>query len=166
MVEIRPATTADLPSILEIYNDAVVNTTAVWDETPRSEPAQLEWFEAKQRQAHPVLVARWEEKIAGFCSYGPFRPWYGYRFSVEGSIYVAADFRRRGIATRLLTELIRHARAQGLHALLAGIEARNEASIRLHERAGYRVVGELPEVGFKFGQWLDLVLMQKILQHL
>lgn len=162
-IQVRAAETHDLAAILAIYNDAVLNTTAVWDETPRSMQAQEEWFRAKQAQGYPVLVGVHEGQVAGFCSYGPFRAWYGYRFSVEGSIYVAADKRRCGIARQMLAALVSRAREQGYHALLAGIEARNEASIRLHEKLEYVRVGCLPEVGFKFGQWLDLVFMQRTL---
>lgn len=162
-MQIRDAEDGDQSSILEIYNDAVLNTTAVWNEVPRTAQEQAQWFEAKQAQAYPVLVAVVDEVVAGFCSYGPFRPWYGYRFSVEGSIYVAAQYRRQGIARQLLAALIARAQLQELHAIIAGIEAGNAASIRLHEQAGYRIAGRLHEVGFKFGRWLDLVLMERLL---
>lgn len=160
---IRDAGLPDQDGILEIYNEAVRNTTAVWNELARTQEEQAQWFAAKQAQDHPVLVAVIDERIAGFCSYGPFRAWYGYRFSVEGSIYVHTQYRRRGIAKALLAALIERAQAQGMHSLIAGIEATNEPSIRLHEQAGYRIAGHLHEVGFKFGRWLDLILMERLL---
>lgn len=160
-MEIRDALAADLPGILEIYNDAVLTTTAVWNETPRTSDEHAAWFKAKQEQGHPVLVAIEGDVVAGFASYGPFRAWQGYRFTVENSIYVARTHRRRGVAGRLLEALIDRARAQSLHAMVAGIEAENLESIRLHERAGFTVAGRLHEVGYKFGRWLDLVFMER-----
>lgn len=162
-MNIRDAAIEDQAGILEIYNEAVRNTTAVWNETARTQDEQSQWFAAKQAQGHPVLVAVIDERIGGFCSYGPFRPWYGYRFCVEGSIYVHTQYRRRGVARALLAALIERAESQGLHAMVAGIEATNVPSIRLHEQAGYRIAGHLHEVGFKFGRWLDLILMERLL---
>lgn len=160
-MEIRDARDSDMAGILEIYNDAVLTTTAVWDETPRSVDGQRQWLELKRTQSYPVLVAAQDDEVAGFCSYGPFRAWYGYRFSVENSIYVAGRYRRQGIARRLLDLLVERARQQGLHMMVAGIEAQNAASIKLHADAGYTVAGHVHEVGFKFGRWLDLVLMER-----
>jgi phosphinothricin acetyltransferase len=160
-LQIRDATEADQSGILSIYNDAVLHTTAVWNETPRSWEDQREWFRSKQAQTLPVLVAARAEEIAGFCSYGPFRPWYGYRFTVENSIYVATSFRRQGLARQMLDALIDRARSQGLHMMVAGIEAQNAPSVHLHEQAGFTVAAHLHEVGFKFGRWLDLVLMER-----
>lgn len=160
-MQIRDASESDLAGILPIYNEAVLNTTAVWDEAPRSMDAQRQWLEQKRAQSYPVLVAADGDVVAGFCSYGPFRAWYGYRFSVENSIYVAAAYRRQGIAQQLLDTLVERARQQGMHLMVAGIEAQNAASIRLHERAGYSVAGCVHEVGFKFGRWLDLLIMER-----
>jgi phosphinothricin acetyltransferase len=160
-MDIRDAIEADLGAVLEIYNDAVLTTTAVWNETPRTETEQREWFAAKRTQQLPVLVAVADGVPAGFCSYGPFRPWYGYRYTVENSIYVSPRHRGRGIAGRLLSSLIARAQAQGLHLMVAGIEAQNDVSIRLHERAGFRHAGVLREVGYKFGRWLDLAFMER-----
>ena len=142
----------------------MLTTTAVWNETPRTQDQQYEWFVAKRAQQHPVLVAVVDGDVAGFCSYGPFRAWYGYRYTVENSIYVSELHRGRGIAGRLLAALIERARAQGLHTMVAGIEARNEVSIRLHERAGFTRAGVLREVGYKFDRWLDLVFMERKLE--
>jgi L-amino acid N-acyltransferase YncA len=158
---IRDACELDQAGILDIYNEAVLNTTAVWNETPRSLDEQRRWFDDKRAQAYPVLVAADGDAIAGFCSYGPFRAWYGYRFSVENSIYVSTSYRRQGIAQQLLDTLVQRARQQGMHVIVAGIEAENTASIRLHERGGYTVAGCVHEVGFKFGRWLDLLIMER-----
>jgi L-amino acid N-acyltransferase len=160
-LEIRDATTADLPAMLEIYNDAVLTTTAVWDDNPRTLHAQEQWFDAKRAQGHPVLVALRGSDLAGFCSYGPFRPWPGYRFTVENSIYTHPSHRRRGVAPRLLTSLVERATAQGMHCIIGGIEAQNLASIQLHASVGYAQGAHLHQVGWKFGRWLDLVLMER-----
>jgi phosphinothricin acetyltransferase len=163
MIEIRDATSDDLPAILAIYNDAVLHTTAVYDETPRSTAAQQEWFGLKTAQRWPVLVAVAAREVAAFASYGSFRPWPGYRHTVETSIYVAPDRRGRGIGTRLLAPLIERAKAAGFHAMVAGIDAANAPSLRLHARAGFVKVAEMPEVAWKFGRWLDLVFLEKLL---
>jgi L-amino acid N-acyltransferase len=160
-IEIRAARDEDLPAILAIHNDAVLTTTAVWDEAPRTLADQQQWLAAKRAAAFPVLVAVHAGDVAGYASYGPFRAWYGYRHTVENSVYVHAAHRRRGVAERLLEALIACAREQGLHVMIAGIEALNEASLRLHAKAGYVKAAHLHEVGFKFERWLDLVLMER-----
>ena len=160
-VIIRPATEADLPAILAIYNDAVATTTAIWNDTPADLANRKAWFDARAAQGYPILVAGEDEAIVGYGSFGDFRPFEGYRFTVEHSFYVAAGARRRGIASALLTALIERARDMGKHVMVAGIAADNDASLRLHERYGFTETGRMPEVGFKFERWLDLVLMQK-----
>lgn len=150
-----------MPAILAIHNDAVRTTTAVWDEAPRTPAEQEQWFAAKSSAALPVLVAARGAELAGYASYGPFRAWYGYRHTVENSIYVHTAHRRRGVGERLLDALIARAREQKLHVMIAGIEARNDASLRLHSKAGYVKAAHLHEVGFKFDRWLDLVLMER-----
>jgi phosphinothricin acetyltransferase len=107
-----------------------------------------------------VIVARAEGEVAGFASYGAFRPWPGYRLTVEHSVYVAAPLRRRGAGRRLVVELLDRARADGMHVVVAGIDAANDASLRLHEGLGFEQVGRLPQVARKFDRWLDLVLLQ------
>ncbi len=165
MIEVRPALEADLGALLAIYNEVVLNTTASYDETPRSEAAQAEWHARKRQGGFPVLVAAEGPEVLGFSSYGPFRAWHGYRFTVESSIYIRTDSRGRGIGGRLLPPLLEAARGQGLHAVVAGIDAANEASLRLHARHGFERVAHFPEVGFKFGRWLDLVFMQRLLDR-
>lgn len=160
---IRDATAADQGCLLVIFNHAVEHTTAVYDETPRSPAAQAEWFAAKQAAGLPVLVAEAGGTVAGFASYGPFRPFPGFRHTVENSLYVDPACFGRGIGSALLAATIDHARAAGRHAMVAAIDGGNPVSLRLHGKFGFREVGRLPETGTKFGRWLDLVLLQKLL---
>lgn len=163
-VRVRPATETDLPEILAIINDAIANTTAVWDETPTTLAARAAWLKAKREGGWPVLVAEDETgEVAGFASFGEWRAWQGYRHTVENSLYVRADMRRKGIGHALMTPLLAEARSRGMRVMVAGIESANEGSRRLHARHGFREVGALREVGYKFGRWLDLVFMQKLL---
>jgi L-amino acid N-acyltransferase YncA len=161
---IRAAGEADLPAILAIYNDAVENTTAIWNETVSDLEGRRSWWRERTARGFPVLVAEMGGAVAGYASYGDFRPFQGYRYTVENSVYVRKDQRGKGIAAALMKALVREAQAQRLHVMVAGIEAGNLASIRLHEGCGFREVARMPEVGFKFGRWLDLVLMQKMLE--
>ena len=162
-VELRDAAESDLALILAIYNDAVINTTAVYDYQPRTMAAQQQWFAAKRADNLPVVVAVQDGVVAGFASYGRFRPWPAYLHSVEHSLYVAPDRRGRGLGSRLLPALIERARGQTLHTMIAGIDASNAASLRLHEKHGFERVGHVREVGWKFERWLDLVFMQRLL---
>jgi phosphinothricin acetyltransferase len=161
---IRPAGEADLPAILTIYNDAVAHTTAVWNDVVVDLDNRRNWFETRLAQNFPVLVAESGEDVAGYGSFGDFRAFNGYRFTVEHSVYVAAGARRRGIASALLTALTERARALGKHTMIAGIAGDNEPSIRLHLKHGFVETARMPEVGFKFDRWLDLVFMQKPLR--
>lgn len=160
-VIVRPATEADLPPILAIYNDAVVKTTAIWNDTIADLANRKTWFEARQKQNYPVLVAEEEGVVVGYGSFGDFRAFDGYRFSVEHSVYVAEGTRRRGIASALLEALTLKARELGKHVMIGGIAGDNLASLKLHAKLGFSESGRMPEVGFKFGRWLDLVFMQK-----
>ncbi|KRC65773.1 acetyltransferase [Aeromicrobium sp. Root236] len=157
---IRDAVHDDLPAILEIHNDAIRTTTAIWDETEVGLDDRRAWFDGRRSAGLPVLVAERDGSVAGFATYGPWRPKTGYRFTVENSVYVHPDHRRRGVANALMPELIDRARAGDVHAIVAGIEATNTGSIALHERFGFRQVALLPEVGFKFDRWLDLAYLQ------
>ncbi|MFC9967652.1 GNAT family N-acetyltransferase [Nocardia ignorata] len=160
---IRDADKADLPTVLEIHNANIAESTAIWDTDQVDLDDRLTWFADRTAAGMPVLVAEIDGEVAGYASYGQWRPKTGYRYSVENSVYVGERFRRRGVATALLTELIARATDSGrVHAMIAAIESGNAASIVLHERFGFRVVGELPEVGHKFGRWMDLTLMQRL----
>jgi phosphinothricin acetyltransferase len=160
---IRDATDADLAAVRDIYNDAVVNTTAIWNERVVDLADRIAWAEARRKLGYPVLVAEVEGVVAGYASFGDFRAFEGYRHTAEHSIYVGSAFRRRGLAETLLAALEIRAIGCGKHVLVGGIEAGNHGSIALHTKAGYVEVGRMPEVGRKFDRWLDLVFMQKIL---
>jgi phosphinothricin acetyltransferase len=158
---IRDARTGDLPATLAIYNHAVVHTTASYDYSPRSVERHQAWFAAKQESGLPVLVAEREGQVAGYASYGPFRAWDGYRFTVEHSVYVDEAHRRRGIASALMRQLLERAQGQGLHLMVAGIDAGNAGSLELHRRLGFEDAGVLKEAGYKFERWLDLAFMTR-----
>ena len=162
-MQIRDATTADLPAMLAIYNDVIATTTAIYDYTPRTLDAHDAWLKTKQEQNWPVLVADDDGAVAGYGSYGPFRPWPAYLHSVENSVYVAADRRGRGIGSVLLPAIIDHATQRGFHTMIAGIDAANEGSLRLHGKFAFRKVAQFQEVGWKFDRWLDLVFLQRML---
>jgi len=163
MISIRYATENDLPEILAIYNDVIMNTTAVYDYEPHTLEMRQQWFRTKQEQGFPVFVATENGKIAGLSSIGPFRAWAAYKFSVENSVYVASDSRGRGIGKLLLPPLIEEAKKLQLHTVIAGIDAENEASIRLHRHFGFKEVAYFKEVGYKFNRWLDLKFLQLII---
>jgi phosphinothricin acetyltransferase len=165
-MDIRTATEADLPAILAITNDAILTTTSSWNVDPTTLEARRQWLADRQASGLPVLVGVIDGAVAGFGSYGSFRAWDGYRLTVEHSIYVDAAFRRQGVGRLLLAALIDHATEAGMHVMMGVISADNEISIRLHEQFGFATVGRLLEVGRKFDRWLDLVLMQKMLQRL
>lgn len=159
---IRPATVADLPGILEIYNEAILNTTATYDLEVQGLEQRQAWFEAHQRDDYAVFVAVSEaQQVVGWSALNRYRDRMGYRFTAENSVYVAAEQRGRGIGTRLLPPLIEAAQRRGLHTILAGIDAENTASLRLHTRFGFEQAAHFREVGFKFGRWLDVIYLQR-----
>lgn len=164
MIEVRNATGNDLPAMLEIYNEIILNTTAVWHYEPHTLEMRKEWFEQRQKEGFPIFVAMEEQKMLGFSSFGPFRPWPGYKKTVENSVYVASDSRGRGVGKLLIPPLIEAAKQMGLHAILAGIEAENGASIALHEKFGFVEVAHFKEVGWKFGRWMDLKFLELIIK--
>lgn len=163
MITIRHATEDDLPAILEIYNDVILHTTAVYDYEPHTLEMRRQWFITKKEQGFPVFVAADDEKLVGLSSIGPFRAWAAYKYSVENSVYVSADSRGRGIGKLLIPPLIVVARELGLHTIIAGIDAANEASLKLHEHFGFKEVAHFREVGYKFDRWLDLKFLQLVL---
>jgi phosphinothricin acetyltransferase len=162
MILIRDATEADLPAILAIYNLVIASSTSVYMETPSTPEDRQAWFTARRVSNFPVVVAV-ENGLRGFASFGDFRPWPGYALSVEHSVYVEEAARGRGIGSALLQRLIDEARARGKHTMIGGIDAENLASITLHAKFGFTEVGRLREVARKFGNWLDLIFMQRIL---
>ncbi|ATR81563.1 N-acetyltransferase [Pseudomonas sp. FFUP_PS_473] len=161
---IRDAVHADLPGIRDIYNDAVLNTTAIWNEQPVDLDNRRAWYEARQTQQYPILVAvDAAGEVLGYSSFGDWRPFEGFRHTVEHSVYIRADQRGKGLGPALMQALIGRARACGKHVMVAAIESGNQASIHLHERLGFTLNGNMPQVGVKFGRWLDLTFMQLIL---
>jgi L-amino acid N-acyltransferase len=162
-VLIRPAVVADSTPILEIYNLEVRTSLVTFDLVPRTEAEQRTWI-TDRSGAHAVLVAVDDDgTVAGFGALSPYRERPGYSTTVEDSIYVHRDHRGRGMGRLLLAELVDTATAHGFHALMAKIVAGHEASITLHAAAGFEVVGHEREVGRKFGKWLDVVLMERLL---
>ena len=162
---IQDASEADLPGILAIYNDAVLNTTAIWNETLVDLANRQAWLTERNAAGFPVLVARNAAgEVLGYASYGTWRSIEGFRHSVEHSVYVRNDQRGQGLGPLLMQALIERAQAAGLHVMVAAIESQNSTSIRLHERLGFVITGQMPQVGRKFGRWLDLTFMQLILE--
>ncbi|WP_421361769.1 GNAT family N-acetyltransferase [Agrobacterium rosae] len=158
--ELRDATVDDLPGIMEIYNDAVLNTTAIWNEILVDLENRKEWFKLRKDRGFPVIVAIKDGAVAGYASYGDWRAFDGYRHTREHSIYVHKDARGAGLGKLLMQALIDYARTNDVHVLIGAIESENTASIRLHETLGFRVAGRFSEVGTKFGRWLDLTCME------
>jgi len=151
-------------AILAIFNDAIARSTALYDYKPRTIDMMSAWFEAKSKGNYPVIgIEREAGELMGFGSYGTFRAWPAYKYSVEHSVYVDARFRRQGLGKRLLEELIGAAKRQDYHLLIGGIDATNVASIALHEGLGFTHSGTIRQAGFKFGRWLDLSFYQLIL---
>lgn len=151
-------------AILAIFNEAIVNSTALYDYKPRTMEMMAGWFDAKSKGKFPVIgIENDSGDLMGFGSYGTFRAWPAYKYSVEHSVYVAEAFRRQGIGKRVLQEVIAAAQGQDYHVLVGAIDATNSASIRLHEASGFTHCGTIRQAGFKFGRWLDLSLYQLIL---
>ncbi|MFZ5895821.1 MAG: GNAT family N-acetyltransferase [Myxococcota bacterium] len=151
-------------AILEILNEAITNSTALYDYKPRTRESMQGWFELKRSKSFPVVGAVDEhDRLLGFASYGTFRAFPAYKYTVEHSVYVQRDLRRGGVGLALMRELIQRARTQEYHLLVGGIDMQNEASIRFHEKLGFVHAGTIRQAGFKFGRWLDLGFYQLLL---
>lgn len=151
--------------ILEILNEAIANSTALYDYKPRTAEGMAGWFKTKDAGRFPVIGAVAESgQILGFASYGKFRAWPAYKYSVEHSVYVHKDHRGKGIGRALLQQLIAAAKEQQYHVMVGGIDVANTASIMLHEKLGFVHAGTVRHAGFKFGRWLDLGFYQLILE--
>jgi len=153
----------DMAGVLAIYNEVIANSTAVFSDSPVALEEREAWFEARRAQGYPVLVVRDRSGVAAFGSFGDFRSWPGYRHTVEHSVHVRADRRGQGIGTAIVAALIVRAGELGKHVMIAGIDADNAGSIRMHERLGFIQAARLSQVGWKFDRWLDLVLLQRFL---
>lgn len=162
-MKIRDATEEDLPAVLGIYNDVVATSTAIYTEVPATLADRQAWWQSRVAQGYPVLVSADETGIVGFASFGDFRAWPCYRFTVEHSVHVRSDRRGRGVGEMLMRSLIPRATGLGKHVLIAGVDGENAASLRFHERLGFERVAHFKQVGFKFGRWLDLVFLQRFL---
>jgi len=164
---VRDAVIEDMAAVRDIYNALVPSTTVAWTEVPETLRQRQEWFRHLARDGYPVLVAvDGSGEVIGFAAYGSFRGagrWPGYRHTVEHTIHVREDRWGLGAGRRLLEELIVRARAAGMHVVVGAIDGANDASLRFHERLGFVEVARMPEVGRKFDQWLDLVLVQLVL---
>jgi len=161
-IQIRLAKQKDAKAIQEIYNHEVRNSTATFDLVERTTQQQEEWLDERSG-AFSVLVAEMGSKILGFASLSPYKARAAYRTTVEDSIYINEEFRNQGIAGELLSHLLEVAESSGFHAVIARIGGANEASIHLHQRFGFEIVGTEKEIGRKFGKWQDVVVMQTII---
>jgi phosphinothricin acetyltransferase len=151
-------------AVRDIYNDAIANTTALYDYRPRSMETVLQWFGAKAREGYPVLAAvDGAGVLRGFASYGSFRAWPAYQYTVEHSLYVHRNWQRAGVGRALLAAIVDHAAARGYRTVIGGIDADNAASIALHRAQGFECAGTIRDAGYKFGRWLDLAFYQKLL---
>ncbi|PTH43090.1 N-acetyltransferase [Staphylococcus arlettae] len=161
---IRLAHEEDLQNITKIYNDAILNTTAVYSYDPVTLENRQAWFAEKLAKNEPVIVYVKDNEVVGFATYGSFRDWPAYKNTVEHSIYVDPNTRKEGIASKLLTELIKEIEHKGYKTIVAGIDATNEGSIKLHENFNFVKCGNIKSVGYKFDKWLDLAFYQLILK--
>ena len=159
-VSIRPAEHADLAAITEIYNEAGVGTTASYDLEPVTLESRRAWFEQRTARGFPTVVAEQDGRVVGYAAYGSFRDKAGYDYTVEHSVYVHRDVRQSGVGRTLMTELISHAQTHGVHVMLGVLDGDNSASLAFHRTLGFVEVGRMPQVGRKFGRWLDVVLVQ------
>jgi phosphinothricin acetyltransferase len=162
-IHIREAKARDLVDMLTIYNEIILNTTTIYSYSPRSLSEQEAWLESRYRDGFPVFVVEDEGRVLGYTSYSHFRNWPGYANTMEHSIYLHQDARGRGLGRRLLERLIDHATEQGVHALIASVDSENEASLKFHKRLGFEEVACFKQVGYKFGRWLDLYFLQRLL---
>ena len=163
MINIRYATENDIQPMLDIYNEIIMNTTAVFQYDLHTLEMRKEWFIQKRKENYPVFIAEENNVVVGFSTFGQFRNWQAYKYSVENSVYVKADCRGKGIGKLLLQPLIDVAKQMQLHTIIAGIVADNKASIALHKQLGFVEVAHFKEVGYKFDKWLDLKFLQLML---
>ncbi|MEI6519454.1 MAG: N-acetyltransferase family protein [bacterium] len=162
-MNIRVATENDLPAILTIYNHAILTSTASYDYEPQSLDMRKAWLRDKKMHGFPVFVIEDTDGVAGFATYGTFREKFGYRYTVEHSIYITEGKRGMGYGQSLMSTLIESAQNMEMHVMIAGIDASNEGSINFHKKFGFEEVAHFKEVGYKFDRWLDVIFMQKML---
>jgi phosphinothricin acetyltransferase len=160
-MDIADAEDRDLPGILAIYNDVVATSTAIYNYAPATLEDRAAWLAGRLAQGYPVLVARDAGGVAGYASFGDWRAFDGYAWTVEHSVHVRADLRRQGQGRRLVEALIPRAAALRKHAMIGCIDADNAGSLALHAGLGFTEVGRFPEAGRKFDRWLDVVFVQR-----
>jgi len=152
------------PEILAIFNEAIATSTALYDYQPRTMANMEAWFAAKRSGKHPVVGGfDDDDRLTGFASYGTFRAWPAYKYSVEHSVYVKKENRGQGLGKRLLGEIVEAAQKQEYHTIIGVIDSANETSIQLHQSAGFTLCANIKQAGYKFGRWLDVVYYQLIL---
>lgn len=164
---VRDAVDADMPKCRDLYNALIDSTTVAWTEQAQTLRQRQAWFGRQQRDGYPVLVAEDSAGVVGFAAYGSFRgsgKWPGYRHTVEHTIHVDRDWWGQGVGRSLMEALIARAQLSDVHVMVGAVDGDNVDSIRFHERLGFVEVARMPEVGHKFGRWLDLVLMQRIIE--
>ncbi len=161
---IRQATAADVPTILEIFNDNILHSTAIYMYKEQTLEQRMQWFDSKQQNGEPLFVFEIDGEVAGYATYGAFRAYPAYQYTVEHSVYVHKNHYKKGIATKLMHVLIDHAKAHDVKTMVAGIDKENEASMIIHEKLGFTYSGTIRNAGYKFGRWLDLVFYQLDLQ--
>lgn len=159
-MSIRFASKEDCAAIAEIYNHAVLHTAAIWNDQTVDAENRISWYEARQLMGYPVLVSEDRGVVTGYASFGDWRNFDGFRHTVEHSVYVHPDHQGKGQGRALLSRLIAEARECGKHVMVAGIESQNQASLHLHSTLGFKITAQMPQVGTKFGRWLDLTFMQ------
>lgn len=160
-MNLRLANLKDLPQIRAIYNDAIISSNVVYDENEKSLADMEKWWEAKQLLKLPIWVIEIENTVAAYGSYGQFRPFEGFRFCAEHALYVNKLYRGKGLGKLMLQQLINVAKENNYKSMIAGIDSQNAVSIAIHQQKGFEQVGYYKNVGFKKGNWLDLVMMQK-----
>ena len=157
---VREATEKDLMDILNIYNDAILNTTAIYDYKAHTIDDRIQWYEKKKQDEYPLLVFEENERVVAFATFGQFRAYPAFKYTIEHSIYVHKDYRNLGVGKTLLKELINIASVDEYATMVACIDSLNENSIKIHEKFGFKYSGTITKAGFKFGKWLDLVFYQ------
>ncbi|MBK0078416.1 N-acetyltransferase family protein [Kosakonia sp. S58] len=159
-MSIRYAVKEDCAAIAAIYNHAVINTAAIWNDQTVDADNRIAWFEARALLGYPVIVSEENGVVTGYASFGDWRAFDGFRHTVEHSVYVHPEHQGKGLGLALMARLIEEAKRIGKHVMVAGIEAQNQGSIHLHQKLGFTITGQMPQVGTKFGRWLDLTFMQ------
>lgn len=159
----RQANREDLEEITAIYNYYIENSTSVYHYSSKSEEEMNVWYTQKEKEGFPVIVEELDGKIAGFATYGPYRPFEGYKKTIEHSVYVNKDCHGKGVGKKLLNAILQKGKESEYHVVVAYIDSENEISIRLHEKEGFVRCGTIKEAGYKFGKYRDLLIMEKFL---